>query len=162
MIFFTFAFLLVAAVLAFLWLDKLVDLAAAERRIVNLQEHVAVLEDTVAALRSQLSASDEIRHSVANSALRGCPAVKWHRAEPVPPGADAWYWRAMFAGEPHLFTDEALREARQRAAHLLPAGRSVPLIGRLSPDTKSIEASATLRPLSSVLSSPSVPSVTRP
>lgn len=140
MIFFAFAFLLAAAVLAFLWLDGRVDLAVADRRI-------SVLQSTIAKLREQLATSDEIRHSVANSALRGCPAVKWHRPYPVPAGADAWYWRAMFAGEPHLFTDEALREARQRAVLLLPVGRSV--------------VEPTLRPLSSEASSASVSSVTR-
>ena len=69
--------------------------------------------------------SDEFRHRIANSALRGCPAVKWHRPYPVPAGADAWYWRVMIDGEVHLFTDEARTEARRRANNLLPSVRAV-------------------------------------
>jgi hypothetical protein len=119
MIYALIALFVAAVIFSFLWLDTREALAAADRRILQLKAGNDIL-------RAQLAASDEIRHSVANSALRGCPAVKWHRPYPVPAGADAWYWRAMFAGEPHLFTDEALREARQRAVHLLPSGLSVP------------------------------------
>lgn len=98
--------------------DTACNLAVAER---NLDARQRVIDD----LRSRLSAATEDRHAVANSAMRGCPAVKWARPQPIPEGSDAWYWRAMFAGEPHLFTDEAIREARQRASHLLAAGRSI-------------------------------------
>ena len=64
-------------------------------------------------------------HAVSDSALRGCPAVQWRRGEPLAPGADAWYWRVRVAGEELLLTDEQFRTARQRADHLLPAGREV-------------------------------------
>lgn len=73
------------------------------------------------------NAAVEHMHAIANSALRGCPAVKWHRPYPVPAGADAWYWRVMIDGEPHLFTDEARTEARRRANNLLPSCRVVQL-----------------------------------
>ena len=70
--------------------------------------------------------SIERLHAVSDSALRGCPAVKWARPQPVVPGADAWYWRVRVAGEELLLTDEQFRTARQRADHLLarPAERS--------------------------------------
>lgn len=100
------------------YVEALADLAVALR---NLDARKAVIDQ----LREQLSAATEDRHAVANSAMRGCPAVKWARPQPIPEGADAWYWRAMFAGEPHLFTDEAILEARQRASHLLASGRSI-------------------------------------
>ena len=64
-------------------------------------------------------------HAVSDSALRGFPAVQWRRLYPVPEGADAWYWRVRVAGEELLLTDEQYRVARQRADHLLPAGREV-------------------------------------
>ena len=64
-------------------------------------------------------------HAVSDSALRGCPAVKWTRGQPLAPGADAWYWRVRVAGEELLLTDEQFRAARQRADHLLSAGREV-------------------------------------
>lgn len=67
-------------------------------------------------------------HAVSDSALRGCPAVQWHRdlAAGLPNGADVWYWHVRVAGEELLLTDEQFRAARQRADHLLarPAERS--------------------------------------
>jgi hypothetical protein len=71
----------------------------------------------------QLKRSEQLAierlHAVSNSALRGCPAVKWQRPQPVPAGADANYWRIRIAGEYLLLTEEQFRAARQRADHLL-------------------------------------------
>lgn len=63
---------------------------------------------------SALNRAYERLHSVSNSALRGHPLVKWRHPQPVP-AADRWYWRARFEGVEHLFTDEQITAARQRA-----------------------------------------------
>jgi hypothetical protein len=96
--------------------DNSCDLAVAER---NLDARHRVIDD----LRARLSAATEDRHAVANSAMRGCPAVKWHRelAAGLPNGADVWYWRIRVAGEDLLLTDEQFTVARARADHLINA-----------------------------------------
>lgn len=101
-----------SAALGWFLLEALADLAVAQR---NRSSHQATIES----LRHRLASSEEIRHSVAACALRGSPAVKWTRPAPVPPASDPWYWRAMYDGQPHLFTDSALRQARTRASLLL-------------------------------------------
>ena len=63
-------------------------------------------------------------HAVSDSALRGHPMVQWRHPAPQP-ASDLWYWRARFDGTEYLFTEEAVRTARQRASLLLPAGREV-------------------------------------
>lgn len=96
--------------------DLACNLAVAER---NLDARQRVIDD----LRARLSAATEDRHAVANSAMRGCPAVKWHRelAAGLPNGADVWYWRVRIAGEELLLTDEQFTIARARADHLINA-----------------------------------------
>ena len=61
----------------------------------------------------------ECLHAVSDSALRGHPMVQWRHPAPQP-ASDLWYWRARFDGTEYLFTEEAVRTARQRADHLLP------------------------------------------
>lgn len=64
-------------------------------------------------------------HATANSALRGCPVVRWSRPYPVPEGQPDHYDRVVIDGETHLFTSEQRREARRLANNLLPSGRGV-------------------------------------
>lgn len=87
----------------------------------QLRRDAAVLRTFLARAEASLKESEDYRDAVKRSALRGAPAVKWHRdlAAGLPTGADMWYWRVMLDGEPHLFTDEQRTLARQRAAHLL-------------------------------------------
>lgn len=59
-------------------------------------------------------------HDISNSALRGAPVVKFTHPSPVPPTADHWYYRVRMDACDHLFTEEAVREARQRARLLIP------------------------------------------
>ena len=94
--------------------DNSCNLAVAER---NLDARQRVIDG----LRARLSAATEDRHSIANSAMRGAPAVKWHRelAAGLPNGADVWYWRIRVAGEDILLTDEQFTVARARADHLI-------------------------------------------
>lgn len=60
-------------------------------------------------------------HDISNSALRGAPVVRFAHPAPVPPAADHWYYRVRMDANDHLFTEEAVREARQRARLLIPA-----------------------------------------
>lgn len=60
-------------------------------------------------------------HDISNSAWRGAPVVRFAHPAPVPPAADHWYYRVRLDDHDHLFTEEAVREARQRAGLLIPA-----------------------------------------
>ena len=62
--------------------------------------------------------TEEGMHEAVNAALLGCPAVKVKRPEPIPPGADSWYWLVLIDGKVHHFTDEAKTVARNRALAL--------------------------------------------
>lgn len=104
-------FLLILA-LAVGWVLALRARHAAER------EFAAAQATLWRAQRSEQLALERL-HAVSNSALQGWPAVKWQRPQPVPGGADAYYWRIRIAGEELLLTDEQFRTARQRADHLL-------------------------------------------
>ena len=74
-----------------------------------------------AVLNAQLDAALRDKHDIANSAMKGAPAIKWHRPYPIPPNADAWYWLIRSDNKKFLFTDEARKEAEQRARLLLIA-----------------------------------------
>lgn len=66
----------------------------------------------------KLTDSERIRHAVAESAMRGAPAVWFARPAGMDnPAADAGYWRVMIAGAPHDFTTEQVEIAARRAAH---------------------------------------------
>lgn len=93
------------AVLVYLWLVAKEDIRLAWYQIRSLEK--------------QLSAASELRHDIANSAMKGCPAVKWFRQGPIPPGADAWYWLFRSEGDKLLYSDEATRTARERGKLLL-------------------------------------------
>ena len=72
----------------------------------------------LAFVASKLSDSDRIRHEVAESAMRGAPAVWFARPAGMDnPAADAGYWRVMIAGAPHDFTTEQVAVAAKRGAH---------------------------------------------
>lgn len=62
-------------------------------------------------------------HAISDSCLRGGPVVRFAHPAPIPPTADHWYYRVRMDALDHLFTEEAVREARQRATLLLPAKR---------------------------------------
>lgn len=94
-----------------------------------------IAESDFAGVRAQLwkarrgeQAAIERLHAVSDSALRGHPMVQWRHPAPQP-ASDLWYWRARFDGTEYLFTEEAVRTARQRAELLLPtAGPEVTTI----------------------------------
>ena len=95
-----------------------------------------IAESDLAGVRAQLwharrgeQAAIERLHAVSDSALRGHPMVQWRHPAPQP-ASDLWYWRARFDGTEYLFTEEAVRTARQRASLLLPAGREVTCTSR--------------------------------
>lgn len=68
----------------------------------------------------RLNQAYERIHEISNSALRGAPVVRFAHPAPVPPAADHWYYRVRLDAYDHLFTEEAVREARQRARLLIP------------------------------------------
>lgn len=75
----------------------------------------------LAVAERKLADSDRIRHAVAESAMRGAPAVWFARPAGMDnPAADAGYWRVMIAGAPHDFTTEQVAIAAKRAAHFTP------------------------------------------
>lgn len=65
-------------------------------------------------------------HAISDSCLRGSPVVKFAHPAPVPPAADHWYYRVRMDAHDHLFTEEAVREARQRALLLIPSKPDLP------------------------------------
>lgn len=72
----------------------------------------------LAVAKRNLIDSERIRHAVAESAMRGAPAVWFARPAGMDnPAADAGYWRVMIAGTPHDFTTEQVEIAARRAAH---------------------------------------------
>lgn len=72
----------------------------------------------LAVAERKLADSERIRHAVAESAMRGAPAVWFARPAGMDnPAADAGYWRVMIAGAPHDFTTEQVEIAARRAAH---------------------------------------------
>ena len=87
----------------------------------QLRRDAAILRTFLARTEADLKESEDHREAVKCSALRGAPAVKWHRdlAAGLPTGADMWYWRVRVAGEDLLLTDEQFKVARERASHLL-------------------------------------------
>ena len=87
----------------------------------RLRRDAAILRTRLARTEADLAESEDHRDAVKRSALRGAPAVKWHRdlAAGLPTGADVWYWRIRIAGEDLLLTDEQFKVARERASHLL-------------------------------------------
>jgi len=66
----------------------------------------------------KLSLANERVHEIANSCLRGHPLIKWKHPSPTP-ASDHWYWRVRFEGLEYLFTEEAMKQARQRAELLI-------------------------------------------
>ena len=87
----------------------------------RLRRNAAILRTLLARTEAELKESEDYREAVKQSALRGAPAVKWHRdlAAGLPTGADMWYWHIRIAGDDLLLTDEQLKVARERASHLL-------------------------------------------
>lgn len=76
------------------------------------------LSCNLAVAARKLTDSERIRHAVAESAMRGAPAVWFARPHNMGnPAADAGYWRVMIAGAPHDFTTEQVAIAAKRAAH---------------------------------------------
>lgn len=65
-------------------------------------------------------------HAISDSCLRGGPVVRFAHPAPIPPTADHWYYRVRMDALDHLFTEEAVREARQRAMLLIPQARPKP------------------------------------
>ena len=110
--------LLVSALVMFALASGCYFLAADRARV---RRDAAVLRTLLARTEAELKESEDYRDAVKQSALRGAPAVKWHRdlASGLPTGADMWYWRIRIAGEDLLLTDEQLKVARERASHLL-------------------------------------------
>jgi len=86
------------------------------RRLLDIAEYKAqCFEDC-----DKLAAANERIHEFSNSLLRGFPVVKFRHPEPVPANADHWYYRIRMENLDHLFTEEAVREARRRAELLIP------------------------------------------
>jgi hypothetical protein len=74
----------------------------------------------------RLNQANERLHAISDSALRGAPVVRFTHPPPVPPTVDPWYYRVRMEAHDHLFTEEAVREARQRALLLIPAKHTFP------------------------------------
>ncbi len=91
--------------------DIACNLAVASR---NLDARQRVIDD----LRAKLEESERIRHAVAESAMRGAPAVWVDRPDGMEnPNADDRYLRVMIAGKRHDFTAEQVAAAAKRGAH---------------------------------------------
>ena len=87
----------------------------------RLRRDAAILCTRLARTEAELKESEDYREAVKQSALRGAPAVKWHRdlAAGLPTGADVWYWRLRISGGDILLTDEQYEVAKRRADFLL-------------------------------------------
>lgn len=110
------------AVFAITWVRNIRRDAETRRRLEIAEFKAKCFEDC-----QHLDKAYERVHEMADSVLRGCPVVKFKHPPPIPSSADHWYFRVRIEGKDHLFTEEAVRDARNRASLLIhPSSASLP------------------------------------